>query len=200
MATASFSRKKRNKIRLCLSKISAILLIILGAGLIFYSVLRQSYGLQSVNIVEPQSNQEKIVQEAPKPAKVHIPRLERTLDISDGFIKDNRWTLSATGVSYLTTSGEVGKKGNVILYGHNTQNVLGGLWKIQVKDIIEVTDSDGNIHKYEVFERKEVKPNAVDILESAKDARLTIYTCSGFLDTARFVVVAGYIPGTKLKG
>ena len=37
---------------------------------------------------------------------------------------------------------------------------------------------------------KEVKPNAVEILESADDSRLTIYTCSGFLDTARFVVVA----------
>ena len=74
------------------------------------------------------------------------------------------------------------------LYGHNTKDVLGRLWKVQVGDIVEVTDSGGNTYKFEIFERKEVKPNTVDILESTQDSRLTIYTCSGFLDTARFVV------------
>jgi len=189
MATASRPRKKKSPVRRHISQAFAILLIIIGAGLIFYSALRQGYGWQTANRVEPQSNQDKTTQEAPKPAKIYIPKLKRTLEISDGFIKDNRWTISKTGVSYLTTSGKIGELGNVVLYGHNTQEVLGGLWKVQVGDIVELTDSDGNIHKFGIFDRKEVKPNTVEILESTKDPSLTIYTCSGFLDTARFVVV-----------
>src|SRR3990167_10293659 len=190
MAATSRSRKKKSPIRLYFSQAFAILLILAGAGLIFWSSFRQG-GWQTANKVEVQSTQENNTDKvAPKPAKIYIPRLKRTLDVSDGFIQDNRWTISVTGVSYLTASGKIGEQGNVVLYGHNTKDVLGSLWKVQVGDIVEVTDSEGNIHKFEIFERKEVKPNTVEILESTEDSRLTIYTCSGFLDTARFVVVA----------
>ena len=195
MATVSRPRKKESPVRRHISQFFAILLIIAGAGLIFYCTL-QGNGWQTASRVEPESDQEQTTQESPKPAKIFIPQLKRTLEISDGFIKDNRWTVSSTGVSYLTTSGNLGQAGNVVLYGHNTKDVLGSLWKVQVGDVVEVTDSGGNIRKYEIFERKEVKPNAVEILESADDERLTIYTCSGFLDTARFVVIAKYIPST----
>ena len=189
MTATSRSRKKKSALRLHISQAFAILLIIFGAGLIFWSAFRQGYGWQTPTQVEPQLNQEQTVQESPKPARIYIPKLEKTLEVSDGFIQNNRWTISVTGVSYLTTSGKIGEQGNVVLYGHNTQDVLGELWKVQTGDIVEVTDSGGNIHKFEIFERKEVKPNSVEILESTADSRLTIYTCSGFLDTARFVVV-----------
>ena len=190
MAATSRSRKKKSPIRLYFSQAFAIFLILAGAGLIFWSSFRQGYGWQTPTQAEPQLNHEQTDKEAPKPAKIYIPKLERTLDVSDGFIKDNRWTVSQTGVSYLINSGRLGEPGNVVLYGHNTKDVLGSLWKVQAGDIVEVTDSEGNIHKFEIFERKEVKPNSVEILESTEDSRLTIYTCSGFLDTARFVVVA----------
>jgi len=190
MAITSRSRKKKSTLRLHISRAFAIFLILAGAGLIFWSSFRQGYGWQTPTKVEQQLNQEQTDKETPKPAKIYIPKLERTLDISDGFIKDNRWIVSQTGVSYLINSGRLGEPGNVVLYGHNTRDVLGRLWMVQVGDIVEVTDSEGNIYKFEIFERKEVKPNSVEILESTKDSRLTIYTCSGFLDTARFVVVA----------
>ena len=190
MTATSRSRKKKSPIRLHISRAFAIFLILAGAGLIFWSSFRQGYGWQTPTQVEPQLNQEQTDKEAPKPAKIYIPKLERTLDVSDGFIKDNRWTVSQTGVSYLINSGRLGEPGNVVLYGHNTKDVLGRLWMVQVGDIVEVTDSEGNTYKFEIFERKEVKPNAVEILTSADVERLTIYSCSGFLDTARFVVVA----------
>ena len=189
MTATSRSRKKKSPLRLHISRAFAIFLIICGAGLIFWSSFRQGYGWQTPTQAEPQFNQEETDKEAPKPAKIYIPKLERTLDVSDGFVENNRWVISKTGVSYLTTSGKLGESGNVVLYGHNTKDVLGSLWKVQVGDIVEITDSGGNVHKFEIFERKEVKPNSVEILESTADSRLTIYTCSGFLDTARFVVV-----------
>ena len=196
MTATSRSRKKKSALRLHISQAFAILLIICGAGLIFWSSFRQGYGLQTPTQAEPQLNQEQTDKEAPKPARIYIPKLEKTLEVSDGFIKDNRWTVSQTGVSYLINSGRLGEPGNVVLYGHNTKDVLGRLWMVQVGDIAEVTDSEGNTFKFEIFERKEVKPNTVEILESTEDSRLTIYTCSGFLDTARFVVIAKHIPST----
>lgn len=199
MATASKSRRKKKSspLRVQFSKLFSIFLIVFGASLIFYATFNQGYGWQAEKRVDSYSIQSGEISENLKPVKITLPKLERTLEISDGFVQDNRWTISSTGVSYLVTSGKLGKVGNVVLYGHNTMEVLGGLWKVQKGDILEVTADGGKIYRYEIFERKEVKPNAVDILTQADDSRLTLYTCSGFLDSARFVVVGKLIQESK---
>ena len=125
-----------------------------------------------------------------RPQKVYIPKLARTLYVSDGKIVDNRWIISPNGVSYLTTSVVPGRVGNSVIYGHNTANILGGLWRVNTGDDIYVVMDNGQIYKYQVSERKEIDPSQVDILNESTDARLTIYTCSGFLDSARFVVIS----------
>ena len=125
-----------------------------------------------------------------KPLKIYIPKLERVLYVSDGEVKDNRWVTSPTNVSYLTSSAVPGSVGNTVMYGHNTIGVLGGFWKVHEGDFIYVVMNDGQFYKYQVFERKEIDPSQVDILNQTVDSRLTIYTCSGFLDSARFVVVS----------
>ena len=182
------SKKKSLKLKFYLTFFSALFLISFGGALVFKAAVNSGYldflGTQDL----PQSQ---IAQRETRnnPTRINIPKIERNLEISDGFVSDNRWTVAKTGVSYLTTSGVLGKEGNVVLYGHNTKDVLGGLWKVQNGDIVEVTADSGRVYRYEIFERKEVKPNAVEILDNVGDSRLTIYTCSGFLDTARFVVV-----------
>ncbi|OGE10625.1 hypothetical protein A3A60_02925 [Candidatus Curtissbacteria bacterium RIFCSPLOWO2_01_FULL_42_26] len=190
------SSRSTRTIKTNLSFAFAILLIVFGAGLIFWSSVQNGFYISKLKTnqlapVEP----DQTVEVNSKPVKIYIARLAKTLDISEGFIENNRWKVSTTGVSYLTTSGEVGKVGNAVIYGHNTQGVLGGLWKVQNGDFIEVTDASSKVYKYEIFERKEVKPNAVEILTQTDDARLTIYTCSGFLDSARFVVVGRLVSG-----
>ena len=186
------SKKKSLRLKFYLSFFSALFLISFGSALVFKAAVSSGYldflGTQDL----PQSQ---IAQQETrdKPKRINIPKIERDLEISDGYVTDNRWIVAKSGVSYLTTSGELGQAGNVVLYGHNTKDVLGGLWKVQNGDIVEVYDSQGKVCKYQIFERKEVKPNAVEILVQTDDSRLTIYTCSGFLDTARFVVVGKLI-------
>ena len=126
----------------------------------------------------------------PKPAKLYIPKLAKILYVSDGYVADNRWTVSQTGVSFLTTSALPGKRGNSVIYGHNLKDILGGLPTLAIGDHIYVTLTNGEIIRYEVSEKKEIKPTQVEILNDSKDYRLTIYTCSGFLDQSRFVVIA----------
>ena len=172
--------------------ILACLLIVFGTGLIFWVSVNQGYFWQSraaSAAVEIPARVEPKAEVLAKPVKINIPKLNRTLDISDGFFADGRWVISSTGVSYLITSGEIGKVGNAVLYGHNLNGVLGGLWRVQNGDYVEVTADNGSVYKYQILERREVKPNQVEILNGSDDVRLTIFTCSGFLDSARFVVV-----------
>lgn len=125
-----------------------------------------------------------------KPATLYIPKLNRVLAVSDGEFVGDRWTISQTGVSYLKTTPAPGSKGNSVLYGHNLSNVLGDMYLLQNGDSVYVVSQNGALVKYQVSEIKEVTPDSVEILNNSKDFRLTLYTCSGFLDTARFVVIA----------
>lgn len=175
-------KRKLNKPSLYL----ALILILLGTGLIFFSANTQS----KVEPV-PQSAQT----EKPKdyPVKLYIPKLKKALEISAGQVVNNRWTVSDTGVSYLTTSALPGSIGNSVIYGHNKKEILGFLPTLSIGDRIYITTENGEIIIYEVFEKKEIKPTQVEILNNTADSRLTIYTCSGFLDQSRYVVIAEQI-------
>lgn len=127
---------------------------------------------------------------AGKPQKLYVPKMAKILDVSDGTVEGDRWTVSDRGVSYLTSSSLPTKGGNTVLYGHNRKEVLGNLLNVNKGDAIYLILDDGGIVSYKVSETKQVKPTEVKILEETDYARLTIYTCSGFLDQARFVVFA----------
>lgn len=167
----------------------SIFFIFLGATLIFLAATNT----MGLDLSRPFLEQEQKLQSPgaikPEPSFLYIPKLSRTLRVSEGTAVNNRWTISPTGVSYLATSAVPGS-GNSVIYGHNLANVLGDLYLVEGGDPIYVILSTGGIVKYQVFEEKEVTPQSIEILEPSSDSRLTVYTCSGFLDTARFVVVA----------
>jgi len=124
------------------------------------------------------------------PKHIHIPSINIDLPIYISEIKNNEWEVTDKGVSYLKTSVIPGEIGNSILYGHNWSNLLGNLTKIKTGEVIEITFEDNTKKEFIVNLIQEVKPDDVSILNSTNDKRITIYTCTGFLDTKRFVVVA----------
>ena len=166
--------------------LTSLLFIVAGAGVLLYTSI-QNIGFITKPKVPVQASQDGLP--VSKPVKLYIPPMSKLLDVSDGYAQGDRWEISQTGVSYLTTSALPGK-GNTIIYGHNTKDILGGLWRVQEGDYIYVVLTNGDFAKYRVSERKEIDPSQVEILNQSNDSRLTLYTCSGFLDTARFVVVA----------
>lgn len=163
----------------------SLLLVLAGAVFLLYAAFsRFDFRIYAASKTSPSKHFQA------KPVKVYMPALGRVLYVSEGEALGSRWVISQTGVSYLTTSAEPGTVGNSIIYGHNTIGVLGGLWRVHEGDSIYVIMDNGQFYKYQVFERKEIDPSQVDILSQTPDSRLTVYTCSGFLDSARFVVVS----------
>ena len=186
MANSKPHRKKRKKI-FSLNKIIAytlsLTLILSGSGLILFG----GYNNWAISPPKIAPDTQKPIT---RPVKLYIPKLSKILTVSNGEFVDNRWIVSATGVSYLTSSAPIGANGNSVIYGHNLKNILGDLPTVEIEDKIYVTMDNGDIAKYEVFEKKEILPTQVEILNQSADSRLTIYTCSGFLDQSRFVVIA----------
>lgn len=184
---------KKGRIHLSYSRLfPSSALILLGVVLIFLGAFDSLNLSNSINKSKEGAAQE-VSDPVTKPAQLYIPKLAKVLEISDGEVIDNRWTVAESGVSYLTTSAMPGNIGNSVMYGHNKAKILGGLPYVVKGDPIYVVMTDGRSIRYEVFETKQIKPTQVEILNQSEDSRLTIYTCSGFLDTARFVVISKQI-------
>lgn len=76
------------------------------------------------------------------------------------------------------------------MYGHNWTSILGNLPKVKTGDVITVTMHDGKKKDFRIEYTAVVTPDQDYIIDNTNDVRLTLYTCTGFLDSKRFVVVA----------
>ena len=168
------------------SKISillGILLLLFGTYLVFERYNPKRLGFDKID-------QTSISSIKAYPKKITIPVLSIELEIYPAKIKNNNWDATTKGVSYLSSSPVPGEAGNSILYGHNFPNLLGNLPKIKPGDEIKVTLSDGQKRTFVVEYTSVVTPGQTEILKSSNDIRITLYTCTGFLDSKRFVAVA----------
>ncbi len=126
----------------------------------------------------------------PQPTVIIIEDLNIKLPIIPAKIISNSWETTDIGVSYLTISPKPGEMGNSILYGHNWTNLLGKLTLVKPGQKIIIVYPKNDIKKFQVEYTTTTSPKDISVLSQTKDKRITIYTCTGFLDSKRFVVVA----------
>ncbi len=100
------------------------------------------------------------------------------------------WTIAEDAANHVAQSALPGSDGNIIIYGHNTPNVFGKLREKKIGDYITLTSADGKFHQYRIFQIDVVTPDRVDLLRPTTGETLTVYTCTGFLDSKRLVLRA----------
>ena len=132
-----------------------------------------------------------------RPIGIAIPSIDIKLPIKETYVQDNNWPTSPESVLFVKTSAIPGEHGNAILYGHNWPNLLGNLPNIQKDDLISVLFTNGEARTFKVTEISVVSPNQSEVLSPTSEPTITLYTCTGFLDSQRFVVHAAY-EGTVL--
>lgn len=125
-----------------------------------------------------------------QPKVLIIRDLGIELDIYPETINNGKWNATDKGVSYLSSTVVPGEIGNSVIYGHNWKNLLGNLVKVKPGQIVEIIYSNGSLKKFEVKYTQVVTSDQIQILNQSKDRRITLYTCTGFLDIKRFVVTA----------
>lgn len=124
------------------------------------------------------------------PTQLIIPRIFVDLPIEETAINNGVWQVGQTGASHLTISARPGEKGAIIMYGHNTTERLGPIRWVAKGDIIELKTADDKKYSYKISEILKVSPDRMDVLINQKNETLIIYTCDGFADLERFVVIA----------
>lgn len=131
----------------------------------------------------PQTKAESVV-------ALRIPELGISSPVIPAELDGNKWEYTTKGISYLSSTPLPGEAGNSVLYGHNWPNILGRLPEAKPGMIVEVEFNDAQVKKFIILSTAEVSPRQVDVIEPTDDIRITVFTCSGFFDSKRFVVTA----------
>lgn len=163
--------------------ISGLFFLIFGGYLVWQRYSPKK--LEFKNLEIQQTSSSKIT-----PARIIIPTLQIDNGIYGAKITNNNWQATGDGISYLLSSPVPGSKGNSILYGHNWPSLLGSLTKIKPGEKIKIILSNGKVREFIVEFTSVVDPDQTHILSQTSDARITLYTCTGFLDRQRFVATA----------
>jgi LPXTG-site transpeptidase (sortase) family protein len=104
------------------------------------------------------------------------------------------WETAWRAAGHHINSSIPGNPGNVVLSGHvsvvsaaNTP-VFANLDAVRIGDIVEVF-SGAVVHRYQVTEKREVAPDAIDVLAADHRSLVTLITCTR--DLERRLVVVG---------
>lgn len=165
--------------------------LFLALGLFFFAI----WGLRELHLATRLSfnstvNEATIQGNIIYPKKILIPSLSINLPVEETLIENGIWEIGKTGASHLSTSGYPGNKGNIIIYGHNTDNRLGRLNKIKKGDTINLISKNDKLFGYKVRSIEIVNPTDIEKLTAYNDETLTIYTCTGFADLKRLLIKA----------
>lgn len=173
------------KVFLLFSTMLGLLLIVAGEITLYYERRVLSFG------ANPYANSQSMAIDAGLvPTKITMNSAKIDLVVEAGQIVDGVWQISYKNATYLTGSSLPTKNGNVVIYGHNKKAIFGKLPLVKRHDEITVTVKDGREFKYKVSDVITVTPDQIDTVSPTDYPILTIYTCTGFLDSKRLVVKA----------
>lgn len=124
------------------------------------------------------------------PKEIIIPDININLPIIPTEFNKGKWKATTHGVSYLLSSPKPGEMGNSILYGHNWPNLLGNITKLGFGQTIQIKFTGGIKKDFIILKTKMTDQADTSILAGSDEPIITLYTCTGFFDRQRFVVVA----------
>ncbi|MBI2019980.1 sortase [Candidatus Daviesbacteria bacterium] len=165
------------------------LIILIGILLVIFPIFLSNY--QKLSLFQNNSVQLNNYQPILEiPQYIQIKGKVSKIPVGIGHFEKGEWELAEDKALYLSSSGRIGQKGNVVIYGHNTYKIFGGLLNTKIGDQIQLTSNSGFNYKYSVYNVRKVSPNAVEILSQEGDERITLFTCDGLFDSERLVVEA----------
>lgn len=173
------------------SRILPLFLALIGFVLLGYSLLQSSLRQRALILAKDQVEAYRAVEPTRPPAPTHIS-IPSFVDVGveSMALTGAVWGVSPDKATYLIQSARPGEKGNIIVYGHNKRRILGNIRALKGGEKVTLTTSEGQVRVYRVESLQEVKPSEVALLQPTDTEILTIYTCSGPLDSLRFVVRA----------
>jgi LPXTG-site transpeptidase (sortase) family protein len=123
------------------------------------------------------------------PERIIIPSQKINLKVVEAPVINGYWEISKTNASHGVGSVNPGEIGNTVIFAHAKEGLFLSLKDIKVNDEIIILTKD-KWYRYNIKVVKDVSLDQAEVIAPTKDEILTLYTCSGFLDSKRRVVQA----------
>lgn len=124
------------------------------------------------------------------PVFIDIPKTAERIPVESAHIINGNWQTSDNTATHLITSSGINGGGNIVIYGHNTSGIFKSLKTIAVGESLILEATDQSKHEYKISEIKVVDPEQVTDVQPADHEVLTVYTCTGWLDSKRLIIKA----------
>lgn len=162
--------------------IIGIVFILFGSGLYIQTIIPTS--INPIGAKETSNSQ--------FPLAITINSINVNLPIVPSAKKSGKFETTKNGVTYLTDSVLPSETGNSVFYGHNWSNLLGKLKNVKRGDTIELKYLSGEVKTFTIDLITEMPAEYAKVRLESDQKVMTIYTCSGFLDSKRIIVTANY--------
>lgn len=124
-----------------------------------------------------------------QPLRIVIPSLSVDLPVVEAPVINGYWELSETSASHGVGSANPGDPGNTVIFAHAREELFGPLRSSKKENLVYILTKD-HWYRYRITNIQMVDPKATEVIQPTKDETLTLYTCSGFLDSKRLIVTA----------
>lgn len=185
---ASKSKISKSKI----SKLRLFLILAFTSGIIIFSFgLYSKYRSSALSFNKLPTEEKLNTEKGSVPIYLEIEKANISISVKPAKIIDGVWQVYEDSVSFLETSSSPGEGGNIVIYGHNKKEIFGNLTGYNLLDeTIKIITEDKKEHIYKIEDIKTVTPSEIEIVMPSDHEVLTLYTCTGFLDSKRLVIKA----------
>ncbi|MFZ1721451.1 MAG: sortase [Microgenomates group bacterium] len=124
------------------------------------------------------------------PTHLKLTLNQEPIELLPAQISTDSWEISQHSASVLTNPSFLGlPKTSTIIYGHNWPRLLGNLHNLKVGDTLYIKVNDTWRELY-IESSDIVSATELSALSAMDETSVVVYTCTGFLDSKRLVVLA----------
>lgn len=154
-----------------------------------YSSLATLYSLYNSPIRVPEKNFISIFKDLETPIRIIIPSVSIDIPVKTAKITNGYWEIFNNEASYGSGTAPPGSIGNTVIFAHTRDGLFANLKKLKIQNKIYVF-TKSKWFTYEVKNIHEVLPNDISVIQNYNDETLTLFTCTGFLDSKRLIVTS----------
>lgn len=144
--------------------------------------------LEPIKIAPELTNINEVVGDFPN--RILIPSLKIDLEVKPSRVVGGLWEIHEDTANFGIGSALPQDSGNTVIFAHARYNLFAPLRKIKKEEIVSIQTKNGKWYTFTVVDKKEVNPTQVEVVSQTPDKTLTLFTCSGFFDSKRLIIVA----------
>lgn len=123
------------------------------------------------------------------PLRIIIPALDLDIAVKEAKVIKGYWEVFPDRAGFGLGSAFPDEVGNQVIFAHAKAGLFLPLRQAKSGQTVYILTKDAWF-TYQIAEIKEVLPTQTEVIAPTKEQVLTLYTCSGFADSKRLIVVA----------